>query len=62
MRQCVLRNKNRWQVAWIPSEFARKGKYLKLREEDGWCVEMVGTYQKVVQERRGYFAGGVGRP
>lgn len=62
MRQCLMRNGNRFLVAWIPATFARKGKYVKLRGENGWCIEMVGTYQKVVTEQRGYFAGGVGRP
>ncbi len=61
MRQCVLRKGNRYRVAWIPSHFAVMGHYLKLKDEDGWQVELVGIFQSVVREQRGYFAGGVSR-
>jgi hypothetical protein len=61
MRQCVLRKHNRYQVAWIPAQFAVKGRYVRLKDDDGWKVETVGMYQKEVNGQRGYFAGGVGR-
>ena len=65
MRQCRLRKKNVYKVAWIPSRYATQGKCLKLlvdgEWEDGWVVESVGVYQKKVEERHGYLFGGVSR-
>lgn len=46
MRQCVLRNRNRIKVAWIPVQFAIRGKWLRIHDEDGWQVVDIGTYQK----------------
>ena len=44
--QCGLYRKNVKKVSWIPTEFARTGKALKLKDngiwEDGWIVEWVG--------------------
>lgn len=43
--QCKLRKDNLHQMSWIPSEFAKVGKVVKLRDEDdgkwddGWIVE-----------------------
>jgi hypothetical protein len=59
MRQCILNKNNRWQTAWIPKQFAVKGKYLRILDEDGWQVKSVGTYQEKVEAPHGYFAGGV---
>jgi hypothetical protein len=50
MRQCSLERKTpdglERQVSWIPEQFARLGKYLKLLEDDvwenGWKVVVVG--------------------
>lgn len=61
MRQCVLRKRNKYQVAWIPIKFAVVGKYIKLLDDDGWRVETIGMYQDNVESQHGYFAGGVGR-
>jgi hypothetical protein len=46
-RQCELKRENQHLVSWIPKEYAIKGKYLKLKSqdgewEDGWEVEYVG--------------------
>ena len=46
MRQCVLRNHNRIMVAWIPNQFAIKGKWLRILGEDHWQVVELGTFQK----------------
>jgi hypothetical protein len=47
--QCELRRGNFTQVAWIPSEYATVGKYLKLKYNgtwnDGWKVEQLGSFQ-----------------
>ena len=54
MRQCNLEKPipgpgggTRHQVSWIPEEFAKKGKFLRLKEgdvwEDGWKVTGVGA-------------------
>ena len=43
--QCCLAKKQtnsvRVQTAWIPEKFAIKGKYLRLKEDDGWLVTAV---------------------
>lgn len=48
-RQCSLQKKNEHQVSWLPEQFAKLGKWLKLREngiwEDGWQVILVGGRQ-----------------
>lgn len=51
--QVRLRKGNIEQVSWIPSKFAVKGKFLKLKEEDGWeVVEVYNTMDsKYVNER-----------
>lgn len=42
--QCLLSKGKTSQVSWIPSDFATKGKYVKLRRrgdeswDDGWLV------------------------
>ena len=44
MTQCRLKKGNTETVSWIPTKFAKKGKYLKLKNnrtnewEDGWQV------------------------
>jgi len=40
-RQCLLVRKGVQQVAWIPEEFAVRGKYVRIRASDGWRVEAV---------------------
>lgn len=54
--QCKLRKDNTYQTSWIPSEFAKTGKIIKLRDEDtdtwtdGWLVEATyatRTWQEV---------------
>ena len=49
--QCSLRNRNTYQVAWIPQRFARTQAVLKIRNKqgewiDGWVVESVGAYSE----------------
>jgi hypothetical protein len=41
-RQCCLERKGTRTTSWIPEEFAKVGKVLKLKEEDGWVVKSVG--------------------
>ena len=36
--QCKLRKGNLNQVTWIPSKFAKVGKVLRLKDDDGWVV------------------------
>ena len=60
-RQCSLEKKTPEgtlnQVSWIPEEFAKKGKFIKLKEgeewQDGWKVINVGgrKEEKEVRER-----------
>lgn len=32
-----------YQVSWIPEKYAKVGKYVKLKDDDGWEVIEVGT-------------------
>ena len=34
--QCTLQKRTTVQTSWIPSEFARKNRYVGLKTEDGW--------------------------
>lgn len=34
-RQCRLRHLNTHQVAWIPEKFAKKGKFIEIKKDDG---------------------------
>lgn len=45
-KQCTLKKKDRWQTAWIPTEFAIRGKVLKIKSDDGWVVETVGLHRQ----------------
>ena len=62
-KQCKLRRVNGTIThSWIPSKFAVKGKYLKLKNDDGewengWCVEEVWGTRKsidVLKDAEGY--------
>lgn len=39
--QCRLQKGTQVQTAWIPSEFANKGSFVKINEDDGWEVQEV---------------------
>lgn len=45
--QCRLKKNNSYQVCWIDSNHATKGKTLKIKVDnewqDGWVVESAGT-------------------
>ena len=41
--QCRLRRGRTEQIAWIPSEFAKKNQFLRIKSEDGWRVIGVGA-------------------
>lgn len=41
MKQCLLRRGATRQVAWLPMEFATAGRYIRLKDEDGWLVVSV---------------------
>ncbi|HKR59949.1 MAG TPA: hypothetical protein VJS64_09440 [Pyrinomonadaceae bacterium] len=42
--QCRLRRGNVETVAWIPSVFAVRGKYIRIKDVDGWQVIGVGKF------------------
>ncbi len=46
MIQCQLQRGTKHQTSWIPEEFAKLGKYIKVKEdgkwEDGWQVKSLG--------------------
>src|SRR5688572_14107755 len=43
--QCRLQRGAAQQVAWIPSEFAIRNKYIRIKDVDGWRVVSVGAEQ-----------------
>ena len=42
-KQCKLKRENTTTTSWIPVKFAKVGKCVKLKDEDGWIVEEVGS-------------------
>ena len=59
-RQCTLTMKTVEQVAWIPEEFAIIGKILKINDQDGWRVKVVGLHRQsedYVQDHERDFLG-----
>jgi hypothetical protein len=47
-------NGKRATISWIPERYAKKGKYLKLKGEDGWKVVSVSNLrmpEDLVKER-----------
>lgn len=44
VQQCKLRRKNTTKVVWIPQKYAVKGKFLRLKEVDGW--EVMETFSR----------------
>jgi len=54
-RQCILHKElssggRRVQTSWIPEKYATVGKYLKLKDEDGWQVKSVGDEKRTQKE------------
>lgn len=52
-RQCKLQKGITFQYSWIPDKYAKLGKYIKLKDDDGWEVVEVFSIMdsKKVQER-----------
>lgn len=44
-KQCTMTKNETSQVAWIPEEFAKVGKFLRLEDDNGWEVTSVGTHR-----------------
>lgn len=54
-KQCALKRDNSHHTAWIPENFATKGKFIKIKKsddlwEDGWEVMSVSDGIKTSQE------------
>lgn len=48
--QCYLQNKKRVTTAWLPKTKAKLGKFLRLKDDDGWLVKWVGKHEKSTEE------------
>lgn len=48
-KQCFLRRGNTHQVAWIPEDLAVHGRYVRIKDEDGWLV--VCVWQRAAGDR-----------
>ena len=44
-RQCTLTRGTTTQIAWIPEQFAKKDKYLRIGDENGWQVVEFGSHR-----------------
>lgn len=48
-KQCVLKKKDSYTTVWIPEQFAKKGKKIRIKEHgkwsNGWIIESVGARQ-----------------
>lgn len=53
-RQCKvqyqLKHSSILMTTWLPEEFAKRGKFLKLKGKDGWMVTEVGDHRYTEQE------------
>ena len=43
--QCNLQKGFEEITSWIPKKFAKKGRYLKIKDNDGWLVKSVGAVE-----------------
>jgi hypothetical protein len=57
-KQCTMKKGLGVQTAWIPEEFAKVGKYLRIEDDNGWEVISAGTHrmsgQYLVDHEREY--------
>ena len=57
-KQCVLRKKNKVDIAWIPAVYAITNKFLRINNDNGWLVEKVYNteleYDKLNLDSRDY--------
>ncbi len=42
-KHCLMLRGTTYQMAWIPEKFATVGKYVKLKDQDGWKIEQAYT-------------------
>lgn len=49
-KQCRLRKNNIETTSWIPEKFAKKGNFVKLKENDGWEVVFVSEMRQTEEE------------
>jgi hypothetical protein len=63
-KQCKLRKGNKSRIAWLPDKFAKEGKVLRLKKDDGWVVQEVwatDSEENVKARERDYNRWAVGR-
>jgi len=44
-QQCKLNKNGVTQTAWIPEKFAVKGKFLEIKDDNGWQVEEIYDFK-----------------
>jgi len=47
--QCKFKKGNCEQTSWIPEKYAKKGKFLKLKDDNGWEVIDVSSAMEEAQ-------------
>lgn len=61
-KQCLLRRGTVRQILWVEEKFAEPGKYVRIKDEDGWlvvCAWQRGTAADIMpdgRDRRNEFA------
>ena len=63
-KQCQLIKNNSICVTWLPEKFAKSGKIIKLKNEDGWKVQAVwgiDSEENVKARERQYERWAVGK-
>ena len=63
-KQCLLKKGKKSQITWLPEKYAKKGKILKLKDENGWVVKEVwatDTEENVKAMERRHEKWAVGR-
>jgi len=56
-KQCKLQKGNAHTTCWIPENFAKMGKVLKIEEDPGWVVTFIGVRMessKMMERSRDY--------
>ncbi len=57
-KQCILRKKNKMDIAWIPKPYAVENMFLRINNDNGWLVEKVYEttleYDKLNLDSRDY--------
>lgn len=49
-KQVLMRKLNLMEISWIPEQFAKVGKFLKINDDNGWEVKKVYNIVQTSEE------------